>query len=599
MNHSTIMDMSSKTVNQKDDTNRSNKKNRNRNLNIPKTVEENNDGGDWNKEILLYQDSKVDDSPAIVTDSDDDSSVEYEYQYDISDVTYQFNLQIRDCFDDVARAEELLHQAEQMNAADTITYNAVLSVYAKSVDKNKGHHNNNNYNNVGAKAHALLNKMSQIYKTQMERVKQWSAFVATNKNKQIDDDNDDTTNEIKKNRTPRISVKPNVRTYSTIMYVYAKERNAQAAQDLLEEMMNLYEETKDEELRPNVIAYNTVLNACAKCGMAYEAQAILDQMISSSFPEEEEQQQISNDYNNNYNKDGKTFPKSQMVLPDIITYNAVIHAWAKHRHDPNNEKSSQIIPGEQAEKLLRAMPFSPNARSYTTVMDAWSRSTRLSPDAAQRAHDLLVEMERLYPTEGHGQLQPNTISYSTVINAYAQSMSVENKAEKCYQLLQRMEHLFSTRENVLAKPTIVTYNSVLNACAMTSNREEKEQALDIVKSLYEQILEFHEPDNFTYGTVLKACANLSTPPFTSNEEFVESVFRHCCQSGQVTFGVCYQLRLAASTELYLNLLPSEAVNVRNLHFDVSLLPSEWSQNVKNNKRRDGTHSDKFSRKKKR
>ena len=505
----------------------------------------------WQKEELLYQDDK-EDTNKFSSLSSPSSSLTDVSAGDTPDLTYSFNLQIRDCVDDITHAEELLHQAEQMGVADTVTYNALLNVYAKRASPVSI--------GIGTKAHAVLNRMKQISQIQ-------SGNLGQEQDLRDSSNYDDTPS----NEAPSVTIKPNVRTYSTVMLVFSKERNAQTVQELLEELIDLYESTNDEQLRPNVIAYNTVLNALAKCGLAQQAQNILDQMR-----EENVNGEIKKD-----KEERNTDVKLAFVEPDIISYNAVLHAWARYRASNNGEQ--KLIPGKEAEKLLRSMPITPNARSYTTVMDAWSRSCDVYPDAAQKAHDLLLEMEELYP-QNLPQLQPNTISYSTVMNAYAQSTVTTDKAFKCYGLLQRMQHLYSSGENIQVKPTLVTYNSVLNACAMTANPKEKEFAYQIVKKLYKQLVESSEPDNFTYGTVLKACANLATAPCFTNEEFVESVFKKCCESGQVTFGVCYQLRQAASTELYRSLLPRESLNRQNLHFDVARMPVEWRCNVKNNKR---------------
>lgn len=52
------------------------------------------------------------------------------------------------------------------------------------------------------------------------------------------------------------------------------------------------------------------------------------------------------------------------------------------------------------------------------------------------------------------------------------------------------------------------------------------------------------------------CANEDTP------EFVKQVFYDCCEDGQVSFGVCYQLRQAATSEVYRSLIPAEAYTTR-------------------------------------
>jgi pentatricopeptide repeat protein len=95
-------------------------------------------------------------------------------------------------------------------------------------------------------------------------------------------------------------------------------------------------------------------------------------------------------------------------IADVISYNTVLLAMTR---------SGLPHAGEQAERLLRQMTMMttvvrPNARTYTTVMDAWSRSHN-----APRALALLHKMEEVHETTGDVSLRPNCISYSTVINA--------------------------------------------------------------------------------------------------------------------------------------------------------------------------------------
>lgn len=80
-------------------------------------------------------------------------------------------------------------------------------------------------------------------------------------------------------------------------------------------------------------------------------------------------------------------------------------------------------------------------------------------------------------------------------------------------------------------------------------------------------------------TVLKACANIFCGE-EGNDEFVRSVFEECCKNGQVSFGVCYQLRQAASSELYRELIPDNAYDPTNGYFSIQDMPPEWTRNVR-------------------
>lgn len=85
--------------------------------------------------------------------------------------------------------------------------------------------------------------------------------------------------------------------------------------------------------------------------------------------------------------------------------------------------------------------------------------------------------------------------------------------------------------------------------------------------------------------VLKACANVFCGE-EDNDEFVQSVFEECCKDGHVSFGVCYQLRQAASSELYRKLIPEKAYNPANGHFSIQDMPPQWTRNVRERRARD-------------
>jgi hypothetical protein len=69
--------------------------------------------------------------------------------------------------------------------------------------------------------------------------------------------------------------------------------------------------------------------------------------------------------------------------------------------------------------------------------NAWSKSG--ARDAAKRGEDILDRMESLYE-QGRKEMQPNTTSFNTVIDALARSgeRGSEHRAE---DLLERMEEL--------------------------------------------------------------------------------------------------------------------------------------------------------------
>jgi hypothetical protein len=468
---------------------------------------------------------------------------------DQQDETYAVNLQIAE----LAKAASLRNKTAARMAydllisqryPDTVAYNSVLKALAKTSSL---------YNKPSATlAQELLEEMEELNAIQVENNRKWYQRLRA----------DNLTQDELSIGPPRVRVKPNVRSYSTVMDAWGKQTNpaaAQKAQDLLETLQAKHEATGDVAVQPNAITYNTVINAWAKAGAnvegALHCERLLDEM---------------------YN------------LADVISYNAVLHAWAR---------SGLPNAGERAELLLRRMTMvEPNGRTYTTVMDAWSRSYEACPDSAQRAHALLTEMERLAVQNGDDRMKPNYISYSTVVNAYALSKTEPLKAHKAFSILQRMLRMSKTDSNV--RPNRVTYNSVLNACATSCpiavkdylhehNWDQKVPTLpDMVRTIYAQLLETESlrPDHFTFGTVLKAVANLFWGE-PDQVEFGAKVFQEACRRGQVSFGVLSQLRQAMPAEVFRELLPQKAICDERPEALLNHIPKSWTANVREESRR--------------
>eukprot|EP00559_Dactyliosolen_fragilissimus_P009061 CAMPEP_0184868762 /NCGR_PEP_ID=MMETSP0580-20130426/31695_1 /TAXON_ID=1118495 /ORGANISM="Dactyliosolen fragilissimus" /LENGTH=661 /DNA_ID=CAMNT_0027369863 /DNA_START=315 /DNA_END=2301 /DNA_ORIENTATION=+ len=520
------------------------------------------------------------------------------------DITFEANLHIKTLMEKsmhdtsssathAADAERILVHLEKYGKADTISYNGVINAYAKSRCQESA-----------KKAEEILERMESIYRQQLQKIKLWSASSLPESTQ-----NNETRHNLQLNvhnqPPPIITVKPNVRTYSTVIDAFSRRKptrphnghgtefalsSAKYAQALLDHLLSLYDATHDPCLKPNEISYNTVLNAWAKTGTIRGAQKATKML---KVMEDE-------------------------GLADVISYNAVIHAWARCGIEEAAENAETILRRMEAQ-VTNAMEHNsklsqqkhdrnfirPNMRTYSSVIDAWSRSNH--PSAAQRAQSILDEMETLYATTKDPSIQPNTISYSTVINAHARSRDMANKATSALKVLKKMQYLYKTGKNKEAKPTIITYNSVLNACATTyrstynsvyieqQNIWEKNEihhyqsvALGIAKQIYGELTSSTSkirPDYYTYGTILKACANLMSPMDDDDAtDFIRYIFEQCCLDGQVSFGVCFQLKKAAPIDLYRELIPKQAFNAENGHFRIQDMPKEWTRNVRERRR---------------
>eukprot|EP00550_Attheya_septentrionalis_P006519 CAMPEP_0198285172 /NCGR_PEP_ID=MMETSP1449-20131203/4488_1 /TAXON_ID=420275 /ORGANISM="Attheya septentrionalis, Strain CCMP2084" /LENGTH=505 /DNA_ID=CAMNT_0043982473 /DNA_START=407 /DNA_END=1924 /DNA_ORIENTATION=- len=448
-------------------------------------------------------------------------------------------------------------------APDTVTYNMVLHAHAKAGHVQQGI--------------ALFQTMECVSEQQHKALADyWNERNA--RATSLDDPQHDQNTY---GDPPKITVQPTVRTYTTIMDAMARSRStsyAQAATDLLHKLVDQSQQEEPQEtqysnddsvVHVNEAMYNACINAWAKSDSglhgAQRATQLLRDMLKTN------------------------------VKPTVVTFNTVIHAWAK---------SGVMSAGKKAETILHSMRqcgVEPNERTYTTLMDCWSKCAAEIPGAAHRALELLTHMTK------STSLQPNCVAYSTVIDAFARSRE-PNKALMAVQILKRMRAISSS--NPRATPSLVTYNSVLNACATSyhyrrnSNTTIKSDhkpnqssdakivlepddpvvTMTIVKHLYQELASGELgmiPDHMTYGTVLKACA----ANHLNDEDFVAGVFNDACEAGRVTFGVCFELRKAANAHLYRSLLPEESLNASTGHFDLKKFPPSWTCNAPRSTRR--------------
>jgi hypothetical protein len=170
--------------------------------------------------------------------------------------------------------------------------------------------------------------------------------------------------------------------------------------------------------------------------------------------------------------------------------------------------------------------------------------------------------------------------FHQVINAISKSKN-ERKAQKALRILRRMDKLYQAG-NKEARPNEVTYTAVLNSCAFPAALDERtrRKALDTaIFTLKElQSSRYGHPNQVTYGTFIKACANLLPDNVDLRSEIIREAFQQCCKDGQVGEMVLTYLRRAAPADLYDELLQN--IIRRGAIVSVEDLPPEWRCNVR-------------------
>ena len=162
-----------------------------------------------------------------------------------------------------------------------------------------------------------------------------------------------------------------------------------------------------------------------------------------------------------------------------------------------------------------------------------------------------------------------------LLSAYARSAK-SDKAERAFNLYQEMKKLYNAG-NKNVRPNVVAVNAVINACAYTTGDiRYQNRAVELAHKVLQDLEQspYGSPDQVTYGTFLKVCAQ-QMPDSHTRQQIVEVLFKKCCRDGQVGNLVLQQFQSMASPELF------EAILGRRIDEDVSMddLPVDWRRNV--------------------
>lgn len=159
--------------------------------------------------------------------------------------------------------------------------------------------------------------------------------------------------------------------------------------------------------------------------------------------------------------------------------------------------------------------------------------------------------------------------------AWARSQQL-GKAERANNLFRSMVQAYEAG-NASLRPNVVAVNAVLNACAYTSGDVmAQNRAMEIAHKLFRDLesSNFGSPDQVTYGTFLKVCAN-QMPDCSTRQQIIEVIFKKCVRDGQVGNLVLQQLKAMGPASFVRRLIG------RDIEDDIRMedLPSEWWCNV--------------------
>ena len=216
------------------------------------------------------------------------------------------------------------------------------------------------------------------------------------------------------------------------------------------------------------------------------------------------------------------------IQPNVVTFTAVINAWARsRRHDaaeraeailqwmlelssatkmiPSNESLSVV---DDEVNLTDFLVIKPNCIAFNAAITAWIRSP--SKGSHNHAERLMNQLWDLYMASNQDpELKPNARTFNSVINAIARSRE-PNCGDRAATLLQRMEDLYTAGDEEM-EPEARTFGAIINAYANDSlndprSTDKAAQMLQQMNSMYQLGYKGVKPNTFVYNACLNAFA---------------------------------------------------------------------------------------------
>lgn len=373
---------------------------------------------------------------------------------------------------------------------------------------------------------------------------------------------------------PRLE--PSSITYNAVLdsHAHSSDPDSLLRMNKIWKHMQKLADNGSERVRPNLRTVNMILTACVrkaemskeqdeKMACAKQAQMILDDIKAR----------------------GKGVGGSTTdFAPDVMTYSIVMDAFARVGSSEAAKHAERLMMElKQAFQDTGDVRKQPNFRTYTTLIGAWSRTS--DPTAAKRAEELVEEMEQLHAkrmAEGrplsHGEetTKPNARTFTALIHAWSRSHD-SDKAKRVLKILMKMRELAKTDPD--CAPLLNSYNQAIDACAKTRGEgTEQVEALKIAFAILKTVeLDPNvRPNEDTYTNIIKAAAYL-LPDGAERNKIALAAFDKAKASGKVSIDVVRNLRKAVDNQsMRAALGPLEADNG---YIDYTKIPPAWSKNV--------------------
>lgn len=277
-------------------------------------------------------------------------------------------------------------------------------------------------------------------------------------------------------------IRPDVISYSIVMNGWSRSKSVDASERTDAVFSRLLRSYKagNTSAKPNLFIFVSLLNVVCKSGSPGSPQKA-ENIVRHMYKE-----YLSGNYH--------VKPNTQMITQ-------AMDCWAKSGNRNAGQKAEnllnwmvQIIENEFDECLI------PNAMTFNAVINAWAKSRVFGK--AQRARQCLDRMLGMY-NDGYGDAKPNAFVYTAVLNACAYTVGDEEERITALQIAQTTYKELC--ESDFGKPTHVTYGAYLTACRNLI--PQCDDRISLVEAAFKQCCADGQLDTFVLKRVESALTN--------------------------------------------------------------------------------------------
>jgi len=377
----------------------------------------------------------------------------------------------------IHRAKELFEEMESLGYVNTMAYNVMMDLYAKTQDP--------------LAAEELLKRMQKEYAEGNENVRPTSytyntLLVAWTRCRQ--DSSSDRAEAILKEfeehfQSGLVADAPNLLTYNSVLQCLAVSGEAHRAETLLEKMKQL-KTAHGENIYPDRVTYNIVINAYAEAKNPRRAESLLETL---------------------YQEYAAIEGKNTHMAPSVTTFTTVLKAWLRSGDAHAPVRADAIFRTMQNLHDANVLDVAPNAISYNIMVSCWCSSQH--PKAPKRALELLDQMERQF-NGGNSSVRPDEYVYDSIIKLLANNRLINRADDTLERMhLQSLPMAMGGMGNLRAKPLARSYKRVLGGCGRCGDSRRAESVWDRWQDRFENTLIDEAPDEVATQLVLEACLN--------------------------------------------------------------------------------------------